>query len=189
MTDFSIEEVLDMFRSQLNKNVKGGRYSLPSCAQFQKMASQVWKDLDTSLVKKYEEEEKEKSSSKKSNSSSKKSKEVDSDDESEDEEESEGDDSDLDMSTEVEEALDWLMEEWDVYDNDIEGKITKDMLEKLVGKKTPNVKKILKVKLKANKKHLTVSYKDKNGKVKKELNVDDLDKKCKLIHTFMINDM
>jgi hypothetical protein len=115
-----------------------------------------------------------------------------SDDDNDDESDEESDD-DLDMSKEEEKALDWLYSEWDVYDKDIEGKMDIDKLQGLLSAKVKSRAKKLKVNLFADKKFLIVKY--NIGKKEHEEKVDikkfskRYEKKCSMIHNFILNKM
>lgn len=216
-SEFSIVELLAVFSKNVSAEAKDNKLNISSRAQFNKLCDKMWSDMqeisEKNKTKQVVEEikkvckKKDKDSDKKSDkdkddipiiqekksfSSSKKSIQ-ESEDESDEETDYSSDESDsekeeLPMSDEVEDALDSVFTEWDVYDDDIEGKMKKNILEKLIGHKVSDEKQYFKTSLMATSKHLVVRYR-LTRYVKKEIGVSDLSPKFKLIHSYILNDM
>jgi len=115
-----------------------------------------------------------------------------SDDESDDDNNDESDD-DLDMTKEEEKALDWLFIEWDIYEKDIEGKMNIDKLQGLLSSKIKTRAKKLKVNLFADKKYLIVKFNIGKKEHEEKIDVKKItkryEKKCCMIHNFIVNKM
>jgi hypothetical protein len=171
---FSIKEVVAAFSQEL-KVEYGKEVELTKRTQFDNIVRKMWDKLDQ---KNFEEL---------SNSRNDPTYEP-STNESEEEDEEESEEEEMDMDKDVENALEEELESWDVFEADIEGKITKKKLEKLLGEKVKTDKKVLKVNLFATSTDLLVKFKtDKN--YKKKLNVINLEDNWRHVHHFIFNDM
>jgi hypothetical protein len=168
-----LRKVVSVFRKHLQETF-GDDIELTTKKQFDNLSRQVWEELKQI------------------------SDDIDEHGES-DEEEDESDvdsDEELDMSDEVENALDELMIEWDVFDTFIRGKIEKRNLEELIGMKVKydSDKEFKKdgfpISLSAKDNTLIVTFEHGDDETKKvKLREKDLSLDNKFILDFILNHM
>jgi hypothetical protein len=174
---FTIKDIVNAFSQEL-KIEYGNEVDLTKRTQFDNLVRRMWDKLDQKNFEQLSNSRNDPTYEPPTNETE--------DDEEDDEEESEVEE--MDMDKDVENALEEELESWDVFEEDIEGKITKKNLEKLINEKVKTDKKVLKVNLFATSTDLLVKFKsDKNHK--KKLNIIDLGDNWRNIHHFIFNDM
>lgn len=179
MSTLKLRKVVSVFRKHLQETF-GDNIELTTKRQFDNLSRQVWDELKE-LADHIEEH----------------GDSNDDEDEEYDEDESDVDsDEELDMSEEVENALDNLMLEWDVFDTFIRGKIEKINLEELVGMKIkydPDrefKKNGFPISLSAKDNILIVTFEHGDDETKKvKLREKDLSLDNKFILDFILNHM
>lgn len=172
-----LRKVVSVFRKHLQETF-GDKIELTTKKQFENLSRQVWDELKE--ISDHVDEH------------------GDSEDDSDEDyvEESDVDsDEELDMSEEVENALDELMIEWDVFDTFIRGKIEKVKLEELVGMKIKydsdrEFKKGFPISLSAKDNTLIITFEHGDDETKKiKLREKDLSVDNRFILDFILNHM
>lgn len=175
---FSIKDIVNAFSQEL-KLQYDKEVELTKRTQFDNIVRKMWDKLDQRVFEQLSNSKNDPTYEPSTNEDSEE--EDDEDDEEEEVEE-------MDMDKDVENALDEELESWDVFEADIEGKIKKKKLEKLIGEKVKTDKNILKINVFATSTELLVKFKSDKAH-KKKLNIIDLEENWRLIHYFIFNDM
>lgn len=175
---FSIKDIVNAFSQEL-KLQYDKEVELTKRTQFDNIVRKMWDKLDQRVFEQL-------SNSKNDPTYEPSTNEDSEEDDEEDDEEEEVEE--MDMDKDVENALDEELESWDVFEADIEGKIKKKKLEKLIGEKVKTDKNILKINVFATSTELLVKFKSDKAH-KKKLNIIDLEENWRLIHYFIFNDM